>query len=205
MDEATVQQIVDELLRSLEPLDARSAALMEFIKARGIASQEELAPFLEQAGNASNVRWRAMRVRTAALISHAMKAAESPAEGAAARNLQPAAEMEAEKEESQPVQGGKEAKRKAQKGKGQKKSEREAAPEEDVPRKMETGKNQVPEREADDTSGRSSQKTKEVDGEFHAKEESAKPPSADVAPNEVERNNAKDVESAPAASSRLRA
>ena len=78
MDEAIVQQIVDELLSSLEPLETQNAALLQFLKARGIATDEELAPFLEQAGNASNIRWRAVRVRTAALISSAMKPAEQP-------------------------------------------------------------------------------------------------------------------------------
>src|SRR5579864_1737360 len=71
MDEAIVQQIIDELLSSLEPLETQNAALLQFLKAKGIATDEELAPFLDQAGNASNIRWRAVRVRTAALISSA--------------------------------------------------------------------------------------------------------------------------------------
>jgi len=88
MDEAIVQQIVDELLSSLEPLETQNAALLQFLKARGIATDEELAPFLEQAGNASNIRWRAVRVRTAALISSAMKPAEQPVETAPAIDTQ---------------------------------------------------------------------------------------------------------------------
>jgi hypothetical protein len=81
MDEQIVQQIVDEILSPLEPLDTRSAALLEFLKAKGMASDEELAPYLEQAGNASNVRWLAARVRIRSLISSAMKTVESkPAE-----------------------------------------------------------------------------------------------------------------------------
>jgi hypothetical protein len=76
MDEQIVKDIFAELFSALEPLEAQSAALLQFVKAKGIASDEELAPFLEQAANASNVRWRAMRVRTTALISSAMKPAE---------------------------------------------------------------------------------------------------------------------------------
>jgi len=76
MDEAIVKQIYNELLASLEPLEAQSAALLQFLKDKGIATEEELAPYLEQAGNTSNVRWRAVQVRTAALISSALKPAE---------------------------------------------------------------------------------------------------------------------------------
>jgi|GEM_PF-2122235 len=76
MDETIVQQIVAELLSSLEPLETQTAALLQFLKAKGIATDAELVPFLEQAGNTSSVRWRAVQVRTAALISSAMKAEE---------------------------------------------------------------------------------------------------------------------------------
>lgn len=78
MDEQIVQQIFDELLSSLEPLDTRTAALLQFLKAKGIATDEELALYLEQAGNASNVRWRAARVRIRSLISSALKPTEQP-------------------------------------------------------------------------------------------------------------------------------
>src|SRR5260370_17685413 len=77
MDEEIVQQIVDEILSSLEPLDTRSAALLQFLKVKGIASDEELAPYLEQAGNAGNVRWLAARGRIKSLISPALRTAEA--------------------------------------------------------------------------------------------------------------------------------
>ncbi len=77
MNEEAVKQIVDEILSSFEPLEAQSAALLQFLKAKGLANDEELAPFLDQAANAANVRWLAVRVRTAALIANAMKPAEN--------------------------------------------------------------------------------------------------------------------------------
>jgi hypothetical protein len=92
MDEQIIKQIVDELLSTLEPLETQSAALLQFLKAKGLATDEELAPFLEQAGNASNVRWRAVRVRTAALISNALKPAEKSAEAPAAKTTPAAPE-----------------------------------------------------------------------------------------------------------------
>jgi len=76
MDEESVLQIVDELLSSLEPLDTHSAALMQFLKAKGITNDKELAPFIEQAANSSSVRWLAARVRIKSLISRAIKAEE---------------------------------------------------------------------------------------------------------------------------------
>jgi hypothetical protein len=86
MDEQIVQQIFDELLSSLEPLDTQNAALLQFLKAKGIATDEELAPFLEQAGNASNVRWLGARVRIRSLIASAMKPAEDQIETESAKS-----------------------------------------------------------------------------------------------------------------------
>ncbi len=78
MDEQILQQIFDELLSSLEPLDTQTAALLQFLKAKGTVTDEDLAPYVEQAGNASNVRWLAARVRIHSLISSALKSAEQP-------------------------------------------------------------------------------------------------------------------------------
>ena len=76
MDEKIVQKILDELFSSLEALETRSAAVLQFLKDTGIAKAEELAPYLEQAGNASSVRWLAARVRIEHLLAGAMKSAE---------------------------------------------------------------------------------------------------------------------------------
>lgn len=98
MDEAAVLQIVDEFLSSLEPLDTQSAALLQFLKAKGITSDEELAPFMKQAGNASNVRWLAARVRIKSLISSAMKTEEpKPVEAPVQQEQASKAEAEEQK------------------------------------------------------------------------------------------------------------
>jgi hypothetical protein len=82
MDETIAQEILHELFSSLEALETRSAALLQFAKDKGWASDQELAPYLEQAGNASNVRWRAARVRIDHLLSSAFQAADRDAQDA---------------------------------------------------------------------------------------------------------------------------
>ena len=79
MDEKIAHQILDELLSSFEALETQSTAILQFVKAKGIASEEELAPYFEQAGEASSVRWRAARVRINRLVSAAIKSAEQSA------------------------------------------------------------------------------------------------------------------------------
>lgn len=123
MDEGIVQQILAELLSSLEPLETQNVALLQFLKAKGIATDEELAPFLEQAGNASNVRWRAVGVRTSALISSAMKPTEQAVETGATKNKQAAPESAAESDKETPPKDGA-YKEEAQKEEPQKKKKR---------------------------------------------------------------------------------
>src|SRR5579885_2780954 len=76
MDEALVNEILDELIGSLEALETQSAAILHYVKEKAGATEEDLRPYLEQAGNASNVRWRATRARIEHLWAGAVKSAE---------------------------------------------------------------------------------------------------------------------------------
>jgi len=80
MDEKTMQEIFHEFISSLEALDTQNAAISQFLKDKGIAPQQELAPYLERAGNASSVRWLGTRVRIDYLFSSAVKEKEEKEE-----------------------------------------------------------------------------------------------------------------------------
>jgi hypothetical protein len=82
MDENTniVQEILHDLFSSMEALETQNTAILQFLKDKGVATDEELASHLEQAGNASSVRWRGVRVRADYLFASAIKAAEQAIE-----------------------------------------------------------------------------------------------------------------------------
>ena len=79
MNENIAREILHELISSLEALETQSGAILQLLKDKGIASDEELAPHLELAGKASDVRWRAARVRLDRLLSTAFKPVEGNA------------------------------------------------------------------------------------------------------------------------------
>jgi hypothetical protein len=125
MDEKLVQEILDELFSSLETLETRGVALLEFLKGKGLASDEELAPHFEQAANASNVRWRAARVRINHLLSSALKPDEKVAEKKTAKWTQKSPDLAIATTKTDPTKDEKGAL-------DAQKPTRDAKPEEDV-------------------------------------------------------------------------
>jgi hypothetical protein len=106
MDENTniVQEILHDLFSSMEALETQNTAMLQFLKDKGIATDEELASHLEQAGNASGVRWRGVRVRADYLFASAIKAAEQATEKESTKH----AEMKPESKPDTRQSGGKE-------------------------------------------------------------------------------------------------
>jgi len=71
MDAQVAQELLNELGSSLENLETQQAALLQFLKDKGIVRDDQLAPYLNEAGNASSVRWRAAHVRLEHIFSAA--------------------------------------------------------------------------------------------------------------------------------------
>src|SRR4029077_13603246 len=63
MNSEAIKEIFNELFSQLERLGRQRAAIPQFLKEKKRVTDKQLAPYLEQAGNASNVRWRAARAR----------------------------------------------------------------------------------------------------------------------------------------------
>src|SRR5467141_1373920 len=99
-----VQEIFHDLFSSMEALETQNTAVLQFLKDKGIATDEELASHLEQAGDASSVRWRGVRVRADYLFASAIKAAEQAAERESTKH----AEMKPESKPDTRQSGGKE-------------------------------------------------------------------------------------------------
>jgi hypothetical protein len=68
---------------------------LQFLKDKGIATDEELVPYLEQAATASNVKWRAGRLRIKHLLASAMRSTEE--EKASTESKEAASEEKGEK------------------------------------------------------------------------------------------------------------
>jgi hypothetical protein len=77
MDVNAAEQILEELVPTLEVLDTQITAITRFLRDKGIVADEEFRPYLEQATSASSVRWRAVGLRVKRLLSLAEKQAET--------------------------------------------------------------------------------------------------------------------------------
>jgi hypothetical protein len=74
-----IEETVRELLPYLEDLETQSGAILEFLKDKGHLSDEEFAPYLQKAAEASSVKWRAARVRLEYLFSLAQSSEQQSA------------------------------------------------------------------------------------------------------------------------------
>jgi hypothetical protein len=73
-----IKEVLGELFSLLESMEARSDAILLFLKDSGTATEQKLAPYLQQAANASSVKWRAARRRMEYLLTPVEKSAPGP-------------------------------------------------------------------------------------------------------------------------------
>jgi len=64
-----VKQALEELFALLEAMETQSLAILQFLKDQKISTDEQLAPYMDQASNAASVKWRAARARMEYLFS----------------------------------------------------------------------------------------------------------------------------------------
>jgi hypothetical protein len=101
VDINVAEQVLEELFPSLEALETQNAAILQFLKDKGIATDQQLGPYLEQAGNASSVRWRAAKIRIKSIIASATKSAEQ----SAAKSAEQAANQQKSHKQMEKPQG----------------------------------------------------------------------------------------------------
>jgi hypothetical protein len=89
-----IKEILDELFSLLESLETQSLALTQLLKDQGIATDEKLAPYLDRAGNASSVKWRAARARMQYLLSPVAKKTDDQAKDKNKESEKPQAEKQ---------------------------------------------------------------------------------------------------------------
>jgi len=68
MNSEAMKEALNELFSHLERLETQSEAILQFLKEKKRVTDKQLAPYMEQASNASNVKWRAARVRIEHLL-----------------------------------------------------------------------------------------------------------------------------------------
>ncbi len=99
MNTEPIKEVLNELFSHLERLETQNDAILQFLKEKKRVTDKQLAPYLEQAGNASNVRWRAARVR----IEHLLSSLETKEEETKVEKKPEIAQAETNKEQAVPA------------------------------------------------------------------------------------------------------
>jgi hypothetical protein len=68
-DANPIAEIFDEMFTLMQDLETRSVAVLEYLQEQGGVTDEKLAPYLDRAAAAADVRWRAARARMEHLLA----------------------------------------------------------------------------------------------------------------------------------------
>jgi hypothetical protein len=80
MSEDSTKQIFNDLFRHLEVLETQNAAMLQFLKDKKVIKESQFDSYLEQAATATDVKWRAARVRMEHLFAEAPEPKVQPSE-----------------------------------------------------------------------------------------------------------------------------
>jgi hypothetical protein len=83
-----LKEIFDEMFTLLEDLETRNVAVLEYLREQEGVTDEKLAPYLDRASAASNVKWRAARVRMEYLLAPAPKSTAEQGKDEKSKGLQ---------------------------------------------------------------------------------------------------------------------
>ena len=86
-----IAEIFDEMFTLMQDVETRSVALFEYLQEQGGATDEKLAPYLDRAASAADVRWRAARARMEHLLAPKPKSSTDVAEATVQRHVSIAA------------------------------------------------------------------------------------------------------------------
>ena len=110
--EEALKELLDDLLPPLQAAESRSTAILQLLKDKGIVSDDELAPYLEQAANASSVKERAARLRFEHLFASVIKGVRELVQESATKVLQERSGQSKQSEAS--IEGSNESRKKEQ-------------------------------------------------------------------------------------------
>lgn len=80
MSEDSTKQIFSDLFRYLEVLETQNAAMLQFLKDKKVIKESQFGSYLEQAAAATDVKWRAARVRMEHLLAEVPQPKAEPSE-----------------------------------------------------------------------------------------------------------------------------
>jgi hypothetical protein len=110
-----IAEIFDEMFTLLEGLETRSAAMLDYLQEQQGVTDEKLAPYLDRAAAASDVRWRAARARMEHLMAPKPKSPTEAANDSKGKDEKPKSAAQ-----TQPQAKGKDTESGASKTQGQK-------------------------------------------------------------------------------------